>query len=307
MNEEMIELARELYADGKSYGDIVEIIYDKYEYMPHIDTVRYHVKRKHLPKVSLKDKLSNEGITKTLVLSDLHCPYQRDDILSIVEKHKDEIDTLVLGGDVIDCYSISSYPTLEPRPLVTEMASCHRLLKGIQDIIPDVKKIIIKGNHELRWEKYLGNMKSEVNKLHSANILHEIVKGFEQHDRQAGTITTYEPLDYEVINDWYCLVGDMIVCHPLSFSRVAAKTAEMALNYFVERGVEFNSVLIAHTHKISSCFKYGKHAVEIGCMCKPQDYANSGNLSYAQQCSGYYLATFKDGKFDFNESRQYVV
>ena len=133
MNEEMIELARELYADGKSYGDIVEIIYDKYEYMPHIDTVRYHVKRKHLPKVSLKDKLSNEGITKTLVLSDLHCPYQRDDILSIVEKHKDEIDTLVLGGDVIDCYSISSYPTLEPRPLVTEMASCHRLLKGIQD------------------------------------------------------------------------------------------------------------------------------------------------------------------------------
>lgn len=307
MNEEMIELAITLYGEGKSYGDIVEIIYDKYGYMPHVDTVRYHVKRKHLPKVTLKEKLAEDGITKTLVLSDLHCPYHRGDILEIVERHKDEIDTLILGGDIIDCYAISSYPTLEPRPLVTEMHGCYMLLKSIQDIIPNVKKIIVKGNHELRWEKYLGKVKSELNKLHSDNILREIVKGFEIHDRQAGIHSKYDELDYEVIDEWYYQKGDIIVCHPLSFSKVAAKTAEMALDYFVERGLDFSSVLIAHTHKISSCYKYGKHAIEIGCCCKPQEYANSGKLTYTQQCNGYYLATFKDGKFDINQSRNFVL
>lgn len=307
LTNEQIELAKDMFEDGVTYHEICRYIEDMDGTVINPESLRYYITRKDKPKVTLKDKLAEDGITKTLVMSDLHCPYHCDDILDIVTKHASEIDTLVLGGDIIDCYSISSYPTLEPRPLVTEMASCHRLLKSIQDIIPHVKKIVIKGNHELRWEKYLGSMKSEVNKLHSANILQEIIKGFEQHDRQAGTVTIYEPLDYEVIDDWYCQVNDVIVCHPLSFSRVAAKTSQMALDYFVERGVDFKTCLVAHTHKVSSCIKYGKHAIEIGCLAKPQNYANSGRLTYTQQINGYYLATFKDNKFDINTSRNYII
>lgn len=307
MTDELIQLGKEMFDDGLNYHEISQYYRTAHGIDIHPESVRYYITRRDKPKLTTREKLNSEGVSKTLVLSDLHCPYHCEYVLDVVRKHADEIDTLVLGGDVIDCYSISSYPTLEPRPLVTEMASCHRLLKGIQDIIPNAKKIIIKGNHELRWEKYLGSMKSEVNKLHSANILEEIVKGFEHHDRQVGTVTAYEPLDYTVINDWFCQVNDVIVCHPLSFSRVAGKTSEMALNYFVERGVEFSAALLAHTHKISSCCKYGKFAAEIGCLCLPQEYANSGKLTYTQQCNGYYLVTFKNGKFDINESRQYVT
>lgn len=308
LTEEQIEFAKNMFNDGNNtYYDVCRELENKYDVVINPESLRYYITRKDKPKVTLKDRLAIDGISKMLVISDLHVPYHRDDILDIVKKHAEEIEVLVLGGDVIDCYSISSFKPLEPKPLITEMANCHRLLKDIQSIIPDVRKIIIKGNHEERWAKYMSNMSSEVNKLHSDNIMREIVKGFESHDRQAGTITTYEPLDYEIVDTWYCQVNDVIVCHPITFSRVAGKTSEMALNYFVEGGFNFNVALVAHTHKASSCYKYGKYAAEIGCTCKPQEYANKGKLTYTQQINGYFLATFKDNKFDINHSRNYIL
>ena len=198
LTEEQIEFAKNMFNDGNNtYYDVCRELENKYDVVINPESLRYYITRKDKPKVTLKDRLAIDGISKMLVISDLHVPYHRDDILDIVKKHAEEIEVLVLGGDVIDCYSISSFKPLEPKPLITEMANCHRLLKDIQSIIPDVRKIIIKGNHEERWAKYMSNMSSEVNKLHSDNIMREIVKGFESHDRQAGTITTYEPLDYE--------------------------------------------------------------------------------------------------------------
>lgn len=307
LTEEQLNIAKELYAAGETYHDVSVYLKDRYDINISSESLRYYVTRRDKPKVTLRDKLNEDGIEKVLVLSDLHCPYHSDYILDIVGKHKDEINTLILGGDIIDCYNISSFPKLDPKPLHVEMAECHRLLKEISDLIPDVKKILILGNHEQRWKKYLGSAKSEVNSLHSDNILYEITKGFEVHDRIAGVTTIYEPLDYEVIDNWFIQYNDCVVAHPTSFSKVAAKTSQMSLDYFKERDVDFNVVLIAHTHKISSCMKYGKHAFEIGCTCKPQGYAESGKLTYTQQCNGYYLAVFRDNKFDVNESRQYVL
>ena len=43
----------------------------------------------------------------------LHLPFERNDILEIVNKHKNEIDTLVIGGDLIDCQSISFFLKLK--------------------------------------------------------------------------------------------------------------------------------------------------------------------------------------------------
>ena len=51
----------------------------------------------------------------------------------------------------------------------------------------------------------------------------------------------------------------------------------------------------------------GKYTVETGCLCKPQPYSASGKLSYIPQDCGYHLAVFKDGKYDVNESRNYIL
>jgi predicted phosphodiesterase len=251
--------------------------------------------------------LDKEGIEKVLIISDLHIPYHRSDVLDIVKKHANEISTIILNGDIIDCYSISSFGVLEPQPLVKEMAACHDVLKQIQNLTPGVKRIVVQGNHEKRYERYLQKNTNELNKLHSANILNEVVRGFEDHDRQRGIVTKYEELDYCVLNDWFYQMHDTIFCHPLSFSKVPAKTAYNAVEYFVRSGYSFNTCLVAHTHHYGACINLGKYSVETGSLCKPQEYAKSGKLNFTPQDSGYHLAVYKDGKYDINESRNYLL
>lgn len=307
LTNEQIELAKDMFEDGVTYHEICRYIEDMDGTVINPESLRYYITRKDKPKLTMRDKLAEDGIEKVLVISDLHIPYHRPDLLDIVRKHKDEINVLVLGGDIVDCYSCSSYPTLEPISLVDEMAECHKILKQIQDIIPDVRKILIKGNHEERYKRHLINITSELNKLHSDNILKEIVKGFEHNDRVNGKVITYSKLDYEVVDNWWCMVNKTIICHPITFSRVAAKTAQMALDYFMERGHDFDSVLIAHTHKIASAIKYGKYSYEIGCTCKTQEYSETGKLTYERIHNGYFVATYTNGKFNPNESRQYYL
>ena len=308
LSDKQISEGKDLYKEGYNYYYISQYYFEKYGINIHPESVRYYITRKDRPKITIQEKLSNDGIEKVLVLSDLHIPYHRGDIVDIVKKHKDEISTLVIGGDLIDCYCISSFGSLDPMPLVDEMAKTHNLLKRIQDITPNVKRYMVLGNHEERYKKYLEKNKSELNKLHSSNILKEIVCGFEKHDRQNGTVVKYEKLDYHVEDSWFMKLNDTIICHPISFSRVGAKTAQMALDYFVERGqYDFSNILVAHTHKISSVVKYGKYAYEIGCLCLPQSYAESGKLTYEKLQNGYFLATYKNGIFDPNESRQYYL
>ena len=308
LTEEQIAFAKDVYSSGSTYYDTCRELEKKYGIVINPESLRYYITKKEKPKLTIKEKLDENGITKILYISDIHVPFNRDDIVDIVAKHKDEISMIVLGGDVVDCHCISSFGALDPMPLIDEMANTHNLLKKIQDITSGIKKYIILGNHEARFKNYLEKNTSELNNLHSSNIIEEIVKGFEKHDRLNGVIYKYEKLDYEVADNWFMKVNDTIICHPISFSRVAAKTAQMALDYFVERGeYEFSNILIAHTHKISSTLKYGKYAYEIGCLALPQSYAESGKLTYEKLQNGYFLGVYKDGKFDPNESRQYYL
>lgn len=303
LSEEEIIIAQDMIADGMTYYQISLWFRDNKGKVINPETIRWQAVRSKKPKYTTVQKLKQSGKEKILVLSDLHIPYHRDDILNIVKKHADEISTLILGGDIIDCHPISSFGDLDPKPLHTEMVACHELLKQIEELTPNVERIAIFGNHEARYQKMLERCPSEINSLHSDNILMEICKGFEVHDRLNETINEYVPLDYEVINSWWIKVKNCIVCHPMSFSKVAAKTSQMSLDYFIEREESFDVCLVAHTHKQASCWKYGKYAVEIGSLCKPQSYAESGKLSYTQQQCGYYLLSFTDEKFDINESR----
>lgn len=307
VTDEAIARGKELLTDGYTYYDVSKEWREYYGIDMNPESVRYYLTRREKPKLTLREKLDSDGIEKVLILSDVHVPFNRDDILDIIEEYANEISALILGGDIADCVSVSSYNPLDALPLADEMSEVHKLLKQIQDVTPNVKRYLIKGNHEARMTKYMATHGSQLNKLHSDNILSEIVKGFEYHDRLNGRVIYHEPLDYISLDEWFVAYNDMIVCHPISFSKVAGKTASMALDYFVERGVDFNACLVAHTHKQASCFKYGKYAVEIGCMCKPMSYASSGKLTFTQQQCGYHLAVFVDGKYDINQSRTYTI
>lgn len=308
LTDEAIQYGRDMLERGFTYYEISLVFNKKYGIDMNPESIRYYLIRKDKPKLTVKDKLADEGIEKVLVLSDLHIPYHRKDVLDIVDQHKDEVSMVVLNGDVIDCKPISKFVELGRGTLIDEMASCHTILKQIDDMTPDAKKVMTIGNHERRMAKYMASKPSELNDLHSDNILTEIVEGFKKVDHDKGQVIYFDKLEnYEVLDSWYYQYNGMICCHPISFSKIPARTAYNAVEYFVRNGFNFDTCLVAHTHHSSSCFNLGKYCVETGCLCLPMEYASSGKLNYVPQESGYHLAVFKDGKYDINMSRQYIL
>lgn len=295
------EIIFKCFKEGYTYHDIA-LLCDK-QFNIHVtdDCIRKMIRRNGY-STPRKDKRS-----MCLVMSDMHIPYNRDDILDIVAKYRETIDTIILGGDIIDCESISVYKSLGKVELVDEMREAWNLLKDIQDMTPGVKRVIIYGNHEERFEKHLASIPTDIVSLHSSNILEEIVGGFDYYDHR-GDKTSYCNLDYEVIDDWNYQHNDLIVCHPQSFSKVPGRTAINACEYFTRDGKSFNAIFVAHTHKIVEKLPdLNKWCYEIGCLCKPMEYSKAGKLDYTPQNNGYGIAVFKDGKFDVNRSRVYVV
>ena len=308
LTEEQIEHGKELYKNGMTYHEVSKLFDELYGIDIHPESVRYHLTRKDKPKLTEREKLLDTGVEKVLVLSDLHIPYQRSDVLDIVSKHAGEISMIVFNGDIIDNKAISKYVELKRGTLIDEMAACHELLKQIDDMTPNVKKVMILGNHEIRLSKYMASNPTQLNSLHTDNVLREIVDGFKKVDHEKGQLTYYNSLNnYEVLDTWYYVDKGVVYCHPISFSKIPARTAYNAVEYFVRNGVQFDTCLVAHTHHYGACMNLGKYCVETGCLCEPQPYASTGRLTYVPQDYGYHLAVFKDGKYDINLSRNYLL
>lgn len=308
MTEEQIELCKELIAQGKSYYECSRYLLKQFDVVVNPECIRWNCVRKHADKIPMVEKLKNDGIEKVLVISDIHIPFNRSDILDIVEKHKDEISTIVLNGDIIDCKSISKFVELGRGSLIDEMAACHELLKRIDDLTPAIRKVIVLGNHSIRLSKYMASNPNELNNLHTDNILREIVEGFKKVDHEKGKVIYYNKLNnYEVLDDWYFEYKKIIFCHPTSFSKVPAKTAYNAVEYFVRNGFDFDTCIVAHTHHYGACKNLGKYTIETGCLCRPMPYSQTGKLNFVPQDYGYHLAVLRNGKYDVNLSRNFLL
>lgn len=307
LSDEQIEAGKRMTDAGYTYYDVSRFYISEFGIGINPESVRYYLTRKDKPKQTKVEKLADEGIEKVLMLGDCHIPYQIDNLLDIITKHKDEISAIIFGGDLLDNEEISVFKSLGKGSLVDEMAKTHQFLKQVQDLAPNVRRILIKGNHCARFEKYLAETSTALNPLYSPNILREIVDGFKKVDHKNGTTTFYEKLDYEVVDDWWTQYNDCIICHPMKFSKIQGRVVNDAIDYFVRAGVDFKACMVFHTHKVSMIQNFDKFGFEVGCTCKPMPYASSGKLTLTNQCNGYHIAVFKDGKYDINASRQYIL
>ena len=121
LTEEQISYAKGLYARGLTYYDTCRELESMYGVVINPESLRYYITKKEKPKIAFVDKLKDEGIEKVLVLSDLHIPYHRDDIIDICAKHKDEISMIVFNGDILDCKPISKFVELGRGSLILVM------------------------------------------------------------------------------------------------------------------------------------------------------------------------------------------
>lgn len=249
----------------------------------------------------LEKKVDEESFDKSILfINDIHCPFERSDVLDIITKHAHEITTLVIGGDLMDCESISSFPKINRISLTEELIYTYEFLKKVRKILnKDQKIIMINGNHEERLHKMISKMaEKELQTFLNPNILEMFVEGFTIY--KEGKKNKYEGIEgITLIPHWYVLIDDIVVCHPKDFSRTKGKMLENVAGHFINKGFEFSTIIFGHTHKASQGVVdrfENKYVIENPCLCMPHSYSDCGKLGYSPQTYGYTIIKYNDNE-----------
>ncbi|NMW84693.1 metallophosphoesterase [Peptoniphilus sp. AGMB00490] len=249
-----------------------------------------------------------KDIERVLVLSDLHIPFHKEeDILNIV-KDNSNVKLIVFAGDILDCFSVSSFPKEMHIPLYEELKIASSLLKKIDVLTPNTKKILFRGNHEFRFKKYLTKFQSEFSPFVSDDVLSILKTGFVYRDcRNIKKVVEPLPHTYKVVDSWYYIYKDLVLAHPTSFSKIPMRTCVSTYDYFKNQGISFNALAIGHTHKAGTFIHANTLLCELGCLCEQMDYANRGNVNYTPQTNGYGLFVFHKDKVDiYNSGTKFI-
>ncbi len=102
----------------------------------------------HLPKAS----------KNILVIGDIHIPYHDDDALfaALEYGHVNNVDTIVINGDLIDFATISRHEKdFRKRSVSYEIDTTKTFLKGLRDMFPNTLIVYKYGNHDIRYEKWI--------------------------------------------------------------------------------------------------------------------------------------------------------
>ena len=294
------------YKINKSGGNRESVILAEiYKKCKEIDGLEEGVKEMKVNKNVKENKKK-----KVMIINDVHVPYQHDGLLDEIKKHKD-MDYLVIGGDLIDCESCSSFQMLERPTLEEELVAAHEFIQEINKII-NAEIICIKGNHEERLEREICKMQNKgLQRLLDSQLLRMLEEGFKF---SVGTKRKkYKAIEnFKYIDKWYArLFDNLVICHPKDFSNVPAKIAEKSAEYFLNRGIieKDDVIFIGHTHKFSqivSTRRQDVFVVENGCSCKAMDYSDRGNLNYGNQVNCYTIVEFEEGnKIEKNDIKTY--
>lgn len=307
INETIKSYESRLWQKRKEYGlsedDIQNLISDE-------------IYKKTMSERAIKtgERPDLEFDNSVMIINDVHLPFERDDVIDVVAQHNDEITHLVIAGDLLDVKSISFFPKLEDWTLEQEMAYAHTWLTELRGVLTNNQPIIlINGNHEERWLREIHNLRQKhFQKFMNPNLIEVLIDGFELfHDRFGYEVSYYPPIENMVfIPHWFINMDNrLIIAHPRSFSQVDGKMCENTVAHFMNRGEEFDVVVFGHTHKYSQMTvsrRGGKYAVENGCMCKPQEYVDSGRLNFTPQHYCYTIIKWDTGdRIDYNNIRVY--
>lgn len=272
---------------------------------------------KRLIEIIEANKSNAEIANRILCISDLHIPFNLP--IDIYKQYIGMVDTLILNGDIEDCQSCSKFGKKYRIDVDKEMVQTRTFIYDLINMLMPKKVIVIKGNHEHRMGKYLSDkLNEDLMTLMPDTPMDLIInEGFSIKDRINKTKTWYTPLkevfrdsNIEIVytGEWWMKIGKTIFAHPLSYSSGMLKTTEKAVNYFLRKDRDFNSIVLAHTHKVGSFVQGKVRMYEQGCCCdlNKLDY-NDGYLTLPGQNGYLYICHDKEGNIIDQESKQIIL
>ena len=266
----------------------------------------------HLRKLSCGIELYDNFIhnnpmidNRILAISDLHIPFNLP--IDIYKTYSGKVDTLVLNGDIEDCQSCSKFSKKYRVNVDQEMVMTRNFIIELVHMISPKRVVIIKGNHEHRMGRYLSDkLNEDIMSIMPDTPMDLIVnEGFRVRDRINKTETWYSPIvelfkedgiEISYNREWWVKIGKTIFAHPLSYSTGMLKTTEKAVEYFLRIDRDFDSIVLAHTHKLGSYVQGNIKMYEQGCCCdlNKLDYLD-GYLTIPNQNGFIYVCQDKDG------------
>lgn len=96
--------------------------------------------------------------TEILFMSDIHIPYHCTKSLTMALDYglENKVNCIFMNGDVIDFHRISRHQTdLRKRSVPQEFDAADKFLAKLRELFPDIPIYWLKGNHDIRWERWL--------------------------------------------------------------------------------------------------------------------------------------------------------
>ena len=253
----------------------------------------------------------NEDETRILCISDMHIPFNRD--IKEFFKYKGKVDTLVLNGDIIDNYSMSNFTKMYRLSLVEELIQARELLIELIEEIKPKKVTVVTGNHEISLVKKIADkIGSDLLDLMPRDALAFLFDtGFNYYDRIKKCKTVYTPIDEEVdcevnyVGNFWTKEGKTIFVHPQAFRGTTLGTVGKAYDYFTAIGEDFQSIIMAHTHKLGMYVMNDKYLYEQG-TCADLNHMDYQDLKLpkSSQVNGYmYIVQDKDGNLIYDKTK----
>jgi hypothetical protein len=193
----------------------------------------------------------------TTLLCDIHLPYFHKEALGLAfDRTVDrQPDTLILNGDTIDCYHLSSFEK-DPRQrgFKYEIDVLKSFLEQLRNKLPKARIIFKLGNHEERYERFI---------LSQAPALLDLeCFTFEE-------VCQFRNYGVEVVkNKKIIKLGDLNIVHGHEFSRSVMSPVNIARGFFLRAKA---NIIGGHHHQTSEHFEQDVNekivgAWSVGCL-----------------------------------------
>lgn len=294
----------------KDYTELSEEAFGK-AYSSDVARRMFYGAKKVIDAIEEDEERVNEDETRILCISDMHIPFNRD--IKEFFKYKGKVDTLVLNGDIIDNYSMSNFTKMYRLSLVEELIQARELLIELIEEIKPKKVTVVTGNHEIRLGKKIADkIGSDLLDLMPRDALAFLFDtGFNYYDRIKKCKTVYTPIDEEVdceinyVGNFWTKEGKTIFVHPQAFKGTTLGTVGKAYDYFTAISEDFQSIIMAHTHKLGMYVMNDKYLYEQG-TCADLNYMDYQDLKLPKysQVNGYmYIVQDKEGNLIYDKTK----
>lgn len=233
------------------------------------------------PKRRKKSKGENmksidDKISKNLIFSDIHIPYQDDNAVNVVFNYGKyyKPNKVIINGDLLDFYRLSHFDQTPERrdSFPEEVEKGKEFLRKVRKTFKDSDIYFLEGNHENRLQRYLWSKAPEFYGLESLDLKNmlEFEKLKIKHVQVDG--------DYWAKDTGHLKIGDLIVMH--GDSRLNGASTSKYSGYSAKNtmmGIQ-SSVAMGHVHRLALIHHrtpYGQLVgIEGGCLSQIPGNAN---------------------------------